>query len=131
MRLVRYTLKTMRIEGDRLFPLESFERERPLADLVFGELGGSCHWFGLVPPIEVLNQKLKSGGTVVPGPDPNQRQFFYNWAPFEIDRNEYRELVEAARNLPGRPFEYIEPPADVRLLEEWGHWALVRFISLP
>jgi hypothetical protein len=129
MRSVRYTVTPMLIEGE--VRLESYERDRPLSDLVFGELGGNCHWFGLVPPIEVLNQELRNGGAVVPGPIPNEKQFFFNWEPFEVTQEEYRELVEAAEKLPGRPFKYVEPPNDVRLPDEWSHWALVRYISLP
>src|SRR5437867_1624080 len=129
MRSVRYTVTPMLIEGE--IHLESYERERPLSDLVFGEMGGSCHWFGLVPPIEVRNQELRSGGLIVPRPIPNEKQFFFNWEPLELTQDEYRDLVEAAQRLPGQPFKYVEPPKDVRLPEEWSHWALVRFISLP
>lgn len=124
MRSVQYIVTPVQVEGTKVAYLESSERETSLADLIFGELGSL--WFGLVPPIEVLNRELASGGAVVTGPVPNQTQHNYNWIPFELTATDYRELVDAADNLPGRPFEYAEPPIEVRVPDEWGHWALVR-----
>lgn len=129
MRSVNYTVTLTRIDSGNIVRLQSYERERPLADFVFGELSGQ--WFKLVPPIEVLNQELKSGGAVVLGSEPNEKQFFFNWIPFEIESGEYRELVAAALQLPGRPFECVEPPTGIRLPQEWAHWALARFTTLP
>jgi hypothetical protein len=124
MRSVRYIVTPMHVEGTKVVYLESSERETSLAKLIFGELGNL--WFGLVPPMEVLNRELANGGAVVAGPVPNERQHNYNWLPFEVTADDYRELVEAADKLPGRPFEYVEPPKKLRLPEEWSHWALVR-----
>ena len=129
MRSVQYIVTPMQVEDIKVVYLEGSERETSLVDLIFGELGSL--WFGLVPPIEVLNRELASGGAVVAGPNPQEKQFNYNWIPFEVTADEYRELVEAADRMPGRPFEYVEPPKDVHLPDEWGHWALVRFISKP
>src|SRR5882672_1551677 len=132
MRVVQYTVRPFQIEDlDSAKPnfvyLESYERQSPLADFVFGELRNQ--WFELVPPIEILNDELRSGSAVIHDPSSNTRQFDYIWVPFHINADEYRELVEAAAGLPGQPFAYVEPPDYIRLPDEWSHWALCRLVS--
>jgi hypothetical protein len=77
------------------------------------------HWFGLIPPLVVLNEFFQSGST---GGTDEGASVIYEWPPFTIAERDYQDFVSALRVLPGTPF--IE---DTTIpVEDWSHHAFVK-----
>jgi hypothetical protein len=95
------------------------------ADLVAVLTGGPypCLKPGEVPPLDVVNDFLRAGGT---GGGMNGG---WRWEPFDVDRDEYEELV---RELLDRgDFELVETPEWVRTWPEWYAWLSERRRGIP
>ena len=125
---MNYKVKTLKENGDDFTEISQQSREASLVEFFFGEL--SSTWFGLMPPLHVLNYFLAHGGHG--SADQKQRgiHYLYEWTPFEVTPDEYPQIVEALRQLPGRPFAEVEPPSDVRTVPEYEHWSFVRWMDM-
>jgi hypothetical protein len=124
---MRYRVETLKEDGDNLVTLGQQEREVSLIEFFFGELGST--WFGLVPPLHVLNYFLAHGSHGTADLKEHAIHHIYEWTPFEVTHEQYRQIVEALRQLPGRPFAEVEPPSDIRTVPEYEHWSFVRWME--
>ncbi|MDO3386375.1 hypothetical protein QWI17_11050 [Gilvimarinus sp. SDUM040013] len=87
----------------------------PLGYVLFVEK--ACY-FGVLPPIEILNEMFNEGSIV------SNRNFNLLWSPFKLSNEEYRELVTAVETHPEWGGEVDTSFNGVA--EDWGHWALIR-----
>ena len=70
----------------------------------------------IIPPLNVLNE-LFAEGVFDAGMSGGCR-----WEAFEIGVEEYQELVEGLLKLPGKNYEFVEPPSGARTLLAWTTW---------
>jgi len=124
---VRYKVTTLKENGDDFTTLGQQDYEASLVEFFFGELGST--WFGLVPPLHVLNYFLAHGSHGAADRKQHGIHYIYEWTPFQVTPEQYPEIVEALRQLPLRPFAEVEPPADVRTVPEYEHWSFVRWMD--
>jgi hypothetical protein len=125
---VNYKVTTLKENGEDFTKLGQQSREASLVEFFFDDL--SSVWFGLVPPLHVLNYFLSRGGHE--NVDKKQRciHYLYEWTPFQVTPDEYPQIVEALRQLPSRPFAEIEPPSDVRTVREYEQWSFIRWMNM-
>jgi hypothetical protein len=125
---VNYKVTTLRKSGEDLTKLSQQSHEASLVEFFFDDL--SSAWFGLVPPLHILNYFLARGGHE--SVDQKQRciHYLYEWMPFQVTPDEYPQIVEALRQLPSRPFAEVEPPSDVRTVSEYEQWSFVRWMDV-
>jgi hypothetical protein len=81
--------------------------------------------FGLVPPIQVLNDIFMGGG------DLHGMSGGCQWEPFAIEPQEYDELAHALQAVPGSSYRFVEPPAWVMTAREWHVWTMEHEIGIP
>lgn len=113
--------------GDDLTELESRSFEASPIDFFFGELRPV--WFGLVPPLSVLNYFLAHGSYGAADQQQRGIHYIYKWIPFQVTAEEHGQIVEGLRQLPDRRFEEVEPPIDVCTVPEYEHWSFVRWME--
>jgi hypothetical protein len=125
---VNYKVTTLKESGEDFTKLSQQSREASLVEFLFDDLSGL--WFGLVPPLHVLNYFLARGGHE--NIDKKQRciHYLYEWTPFQVTPDEYPQIIEALRQLPSRPFAEVEPPSDVRTVLEYEQWSFVRWMDM-
>jgi hypothetical protein len=125
---VNYKVTTLKESGEDFTKLSQQSREASLVEFLFDDL--SSVWFGLVPPLHVLNYFLARGGHE--NIDKKQRciHYLYEWTPFQVTPDEYPQIILALRQLPSRPFAEVEPPSNVQTVPEYEQWSFVRWMNM-
>src|SRR4051812_28034786 len=96
----------------------SEERTASVGEVLFQEM--RC-FFGVIPPLDVLNATLR-GGQIV-----GAENRWFRWTPFELLPSEYEALKKEVLAHPQWKTELDE--SFVGTVDEWSHWALVRAVS--
>jgi hypothetical protein len=65
-----------------------------------------------IPPLDILNQMLNRGYAIRTA----------EWEPFEIDEEEYEEVVAALVQDEARQLRRYSPPSDCSTPEQWQEW---------
>jgi len=86
------------------------------------------HLFGVFPPRRYLNDFIRLGS--IDGQFEG-RHVIFEWQPYELSEAEYSQVADTVRQLPGQPFEFIDPPNTVKTKAEFEHWAFVRALDRP
>jgi len=81
--------------------------------------------FGLIPPISVLNDILRSGL------DDAGMSGGCEWEPFEVGPEEYDELIQALLAIPEGIYRVVETPEWVRSQTDWHIWIMEYEIGIP
>jgi hypothetical protein len=81
--------------------------------------------FGLIPPICVLNDVFRSGLA-----DAGMSGGC-GWEPFQVDSEEYDELVQALLAVPEGNCKVVEAPGWVRSLIDWNIWIMEYEVGIP
>ncbi len=76
----------------------------------------------LIPPFQILNQILKSGA------DLNRN---CQWQPFELDEQDYRELVLDLLISPASCYEQVTPADWVSTPKDWYYWCCEYRVGIP
>lgn len=76
----------------------------------------------LIPPLVILNQFLDAGEDVGRS---------HRWKPFQIDQEEYEELVLSLITTPESDFEEAPPPDWVRTPTDWYYWCYEHRVGIP
>lgn len=128
LRIVNYKVTILSENGEDLTKLSQQSCEASLVEFFFGDLSGA--WFGLVPPLHILNYFLARGGHETVGQKQRCVHYLYEWTPFQVTPDEYPKIVKELRQLPSRPFAEVEPPSDVRTVSEYERWSFVRWMDV-
>lgn len=81
--------------------------------------------FGLVPPLQIFNEIFKNGF------EDAGMSGGCKWEPFEIDQNEYEEIVKALFAMPQANYRLIAPPNWVRNSDDWQMWCQEYEMEIP
>ncbi len=97
---------------------ESPKKTAPLGEVLFHEM--QC-FFGVLPPLDVLNDTLRQGQIV------NVKNQLFQWSQFELSEVDYEELKGEVLAHPDWETDVDETFSGP--ISDWSHWALVRAIS--
>lgn len=81
--------------------------------------------FGFIPPFEVLNDVFRSGLA-----DAGMSGGC-EWQPFEVDVEEYDELVQALAAVPESNYRVVKAPEWVRSRTDWNIWTMEYEMGIP
>ncbi len=117
MLAIKMTSRVTQLSEDGI-GAESPEKIAPLGEVLFQEM--RC-FFGVLPPLDVLNDTLREGEIV------NGTNLMFRWRPFELSMPEHEELRREVLAHPEWETDGDETFSGT--IREWSHWALVRAIS--
>ena len=119
MRIVRYKV---------LPPINPFDDPVPnvhgsLVEFLF-TIPSLLDW-DVLPPLSILNEILLSGIKDAGMSGGCQ------WKPFQLEPDEYEELVLELLTLPGKTFYREEPPEQINTYKDWWRWMRERRATPP
>ncbi len=124
MREVRFTTTEVDLAEGRLLLGTRTSHTASFLEFFFGRVGQ--YLFGDFPPREYLNDFARLGSL---DGQLEGRHVLFEWQPCELSEADYVLVAEAVRQLPGQPFEVVEPPDTVKTKAEFEHWAFVRALD--
>ena len=93
---IAYTRSRIRTPEDTFAPVEG-PYHAELTDLLFVQMGTGAdipHWYGVVPPFDVLHEILARGYEV------DEADMLFEWNGFELTPSEFDRILDLVRTHP-------------------------------